>query len=206
MLILFVSKAQQIFASATSSVTTTVKISICGNNLKEGGEDCDNADLHGASCQSLGFGGGTLSCDISCSFNTSACIAPTITPSIEITPTKTSLPTSIPTPTIGYTPTPTITLSQPIFFPTLLPTIPPISPNASFLPSALQFFDIHGIGHIELSQLFSVVKLWVDDWKNFFLEKDANPNNTLGHKNCDINRDGICSMKDFSILMFYVER
>jgi hypothetical protein len=59
----------------TESITATVKISICGNNEAEGGEDCDGPDLAGNSCITLGFGGGgELSCDLSCAFNTSECI------------------------------------------------------------------------------------------------------------------------------------
>ncbi|HUE29308.1 MAG TPA: hypothetical protein VMR79_00430, partial [Verrucomicrobiae bacterium] len=37
------------------------------------GEDCDGADLGGATCVSLGFGGGTLACSPDCAFDTSQC-------------------------------------------------------------------------------------------------------------------------------------
>jgi len=48
--------------------------SICGNNITEDGEDCDGTDLAGESCISLGFYGGTLSCQANCSgFDTSGC-------------------------------------------------------------------------------------------------------------------------------------
>ncbi len=45
----------------------------CGNNIKENGEQCDGSDLGGASCQSLGYAGGTLTCNSNCIFNTSNC-------------------------------------------------------------------------------------------------------------------------------------
>ena len=46
----------------------------CGNGVKEGAEECDGADLGGATCASLGFtGGGTLGCTAGCGFNTSGC-------------------------------------------------------------------------------------------------------------------------------------
>ena len=48
---------------------------VCGNGVREGGEQCDGADLGGQTCQSQGFSGGTLSCTGSCTFNTSACTA-----------------------------------------------------------------------------------------------------------------------------------
>ena len=63
----------EVFASGFAGVQTTVKMAICGNNIKETGEQCDNADLGGALCISRGFTGGTLSCRPSCDFDTSAC-------------------------------------------------------------------------------------------------------------------------------------
>ncbi|GBD34352.1 hypothetical protein HRbin35_00064 [bacterium HR35] len=46
---------------------------VCGNNLKEPGEECDGPDLGGQSCVSLGYSGGTLSCNSNCTFNASQC-------------------------------------------------------------------------------------------------------------------------------------
>lgn len=60
-------------ASEIGLIECTVKISICGNIVKEGGEDCDNSDLNGQTCQSRGFSGGSLSCNSNCAFNTSQC-------------------------------------------------------------------------------------------------------------------------------------
>lgn len=48
----------------------------CGNGLIEPGEDCDGGNLGGASCGSLGFDGGTLSCAGNClNFDATNCIA-----------------------------------------------------------------------------------------------------------------------------------
>ncbi|MDO8498234.1 MAG: carboxypeptidase regulatory-like domain-containing protein [bacterium] len=65
-------------AGSTSSVNTTVKVGVCGNGIADNGEDCDNGDLQGETCTSLGYSGGDLVCDISCSFDTSSCTVPTI--------------------------------------------------------------------------------------------------------------------------------
>ena len=52
----------------------------CGDNTKNGFEDCDGTDLNGQTCQSIGFSaGGILSCfaqgnSNSCKFDTSQCI------------------------------------------------------------------------------------------------------------------------------------
>ena len=44
----------------------------CGNGLREAGEYCDGEDLGSATCESLGYPGGTLSC-VECTFDTSGC-------------------------------------------------------------------------------------------------------------------------------------
>jgi len=61
-------------ADTFGTITIRVRISVCGNNIKESGEQCDGSDLGGASCQSLGYSGGTLSCRPDCTFDTSGCI------------------------------------------------------------------------------------------------------------------------------------
>lgn len=50
----------------------------CGNGIIESPEECDGANLAGASCTSLGFaGGGTLACRPDCRFDTSRCSSTT---------------------------------------------------------------------------------------------------------------------------------
>lgn len=47
---------------------------VCGNNEQEFGEDCDGLDLGGATCFDRGCtGGGALSCNVDCTYNTAAC-------------------------------------------------------------------------------------------------------------------------------------
>jgi len=50
---------------------------VCGNGIRETGEQCDGSDLNGLTCQSWGFNGGTLTCSASCAYNTSQCISNT---------------------------------------------------------------------------------------------------------------------------------
>jgi hypothetical protein len=48
---------------------------VCGNERKEGEEQCDGADLGGESCESLGYEqGGVLSCTDTCRFEASECV------------------------------------------------------------------------------------------------------------------------------------
>ncbi|MDP3042856.1 MAG: hypothetical protein Q8N21_00410 [bacterium] len=65
--------AENILADS-NAVVMTVKILVCGDGVREGWEECDNSDLGGRSCASLGYTGGVLSCTPACEFNTSACV------------------------------------------------------------------------------------------------------------------------------------
>lgn len=61
-------------AATNAQIIATVAVGVCGNNIVEYGEDCDRAFLDGQTCISLGYDGGTLSCDTSCDFNVSECV------------------------------------------------------------------------------------------------------------------------------------
>lgn len=211
----------------TGLINATVKLSICGNNIIEGGEDCEGADLGGATCVSLGYASGSLTCDVSCSFDVSNCVAPPPTPTP--TPTLTPIPTATPTPTSMPTATPT---SAPISILTPAPTATPtpgVAVNAatntptpasliariiqapkSVLPQAISFFDEDKSGKIEKGEVFNVVKDWVKEWKVTLLEQvvaseDEAPKRA-GLKKCDINHDNKCNLVDLSILLYYVGR
>jgi hypothetical protein len=60
-------------ADSQGTVTITVKLSVCGNGILEGGEECDGSDLNGLTCIDFGYNGGTLTCNHDCTFNTSNC-------------------------------------------------------------------------------------------------------------------------------------
>lgn len=182
------------YGQTTTSINETIKISVCGNSVAEGGEDCDGTDLHAKTCTMLGYGGGILNCDISCSYDTSACIAATPSPTPMLTPATTSL---LPTQTPGSSAQPTIEV------PTDIPTSQPIQSipiePQSKLPEALRPFDLKGNGKIDTSELHTVLALWVNGWKQS-LKSNSQTNTQV----CDINRNGKCELHDFSILLSYV--
>lgn len=61
---------------STSGESSTGSGPACSDGTLDEGEDCDGDALGVATCESLGFaGGGTLSCDKTCSYDTSACLA-----------------------------------------------------------------------------------------------------------------------------------
>lgn len=55
------------------TVEISANVSGCGDEVIGVGEECDSSSLGGASCVSLGFSGGSLSCSSSCAFNTTSC-------------------------------------------------------------------------------------------------------------------------------------
>lgn len=59
--------------ASAALINATIRLGICGNNIKENEEDCDGNDLDGKTCQSFGHTQGTLSCYASCDFNFSNC-------------------------------------------------------------------------------------------------------------------------------------
>lgn len=46
---------------------------VCGDMIRQGNEQCDDADLDGETCETRGFGGGTLGCDAGCVFDEAQC-------------------------------------------------------------------------------------------------------------------------------------
>jgi cysteine-rich repeat protein len=48
-------------------------LTTCGNGFRDAAEECEGADLGGATCESLGFGPGIVSCTPMCLLDTSGC-------------------------------------------------------------------------------------------------------------------------------------
>lgn len=59
--------------SPQSCVFNKTQCTYCGDGKRNGPEACEGGDLGGATCQSLGFSGGTLTCSASCTHNTAGC-------------------------------------------------------------------------------------------------------------------------------------
>src|SRR5688572_9976709 len=60
--------------STPPPTTVTPQGSTCGDGQVSGSEICDGANLRGASCETQGFGPGTISCDPGCrKYDTSQC-------------------------------------------------------------------------------------------------------------------------------------
>ena len=56
-----------------TSACVGTPVAVCGDGVATSDEACDNSDLNGGSCSSLGFVSGTVSCNSDCTFNTDGC-------------------------------------------------------------------------------------------------------------------------------------
>jgi hypothetical protein len=54
-------------------VSGTQQAPVCGNNIKESGEECDGTDIDSQSCMSYGYDSGTIGCSSDCTFDTGGC-------------------------------------------------------------------------------------------------------------------------------------
>ncbi len=84
--------------SGTVSASTggsTGSTGTCGNGQVDPGESCDGSDLQSATCASLGYSGGSLSCSSSCQFNVSACTGGTIKPTVVANRTSCAAPCGV---------------------------------------------------------------------------------------------------------------
>jgi len=183
-------RVTSVYSDTSDYLNAFIKISICGNEIIEGGEDCEGENLNGQTCESIGYGPGTLSCDIACSFDTYNC-----------SPAPTPTPTPSPTHHVSTTTTSPTPESTTIGLPTL--TTKPT------LPVFLIPFDPDGDGKIAIKEIFMVAKEWVGEWRQAALEEITQGEGimlTKKERKCDLNRDGRCDLRDFSILLFYVGR
>ncbi len=198
------------YGATSTDVDAKITISVCGNGVAEGGEDCDTTDVKSATCKSLGYGGGKLTCNASCSYDTSVCAAPTATPqAVQESKTSTNV-TNISQPQ-NREPTASpdadeATIIDRLVRPQRIPNNYQPVTSQHPLPAGLKYFDINHIGKILMRDLPTVVTLWVEEWR-IALKNETNPD--FAQKDlskCDVNRDKACDIKDFSILMSYIQK
>lgn len=176
----------------TVSIDATVQLSVCGNNVIEGVEDCEGTDLNSQTCVGQGYASGTLDCNTDCSFDYSACVA-TDSTSTDISASNDGSDDDDDDDEDSGSGSSDRRSS--------LRRIPVVSTIADFvatLPGRVSNFDLNSDGSITSGEAFGVVRRWGDALRNADQEQEI--------RSCDINADTRCNLVDLSILLYYVDR
>ena len=201
------------YAQTTQVIESQVKLSVCGDANIEGPEDCEGVDLGGSSCETEGFMSGTLSCTVSCDFDTAECVPfpPTPTPSPSPSATPTSAPSSTDNSTAQQSAPSSITAT----------TTETTEELVEIVAALTEFFSIQGqdgtetkpvlpekvrelIGSetgLSLSGLKEILEKFAVFWRQSLVNPSAVSKNEL----CDLDGDGLCDIIDLSVLLYYVE-
>lgn len=175
--ILFLGKNFSFAYSSLDVVDVSLKLSLCGDGLVQGNEDCELGSQITKTCLDYGYQLGTLTCDYSCSFNYSDC-------------KNLSKVEDILEPEIGRIPNiynvPKENTSKEIF---------------NNLPLLLRLFDFNRDGSIDFTEFTNMLYSWVEKWSIFRQVEDKE--DVKGA--CDINADNECNVIDFSIILYYVD-
>jgi len=198
-------------ASTSKTITATIRLSICGNNIIEGGEDCEGNNLNHQTCKTLGYDSGSLKCDIACDFDTSNCKEKKDSGSDSDT-------SSSPNP--AQTKTTTEETEQTIIQQVIQQTLealglagPERETSVSHtveIPTFLKSFDSNKDNRIDKTEMVQSIRAWVDEWQKVLTaqkneaEKFAKQG-LMAEKKCDLNKDNKCNIADFSILLYYIQ-
>ena len=186
-----------VFSASSDYIPATVKIGICGDGVAEGIEECDNSDLLGETCISLGYLKGSLTCDPSCNFDKTLCvpIPPPPPDNGDDDDDDNDGENNIESEEINED-------SKESFLENLLDYLNPEKDGSDFIT----LFDTNSNGILEKEELIDSVNRWVNYWKNFLSrEQEGDISNNEVFK-CDLNKDRMCNLIDFSILMYHFDR
>jgi hypothetical protein len=167
----------------TKTVSISVKLSVCGDGIVEGREDCESKNLNGETCKTLGFMAGKLRCDPSCSFNSSKCV-----PFPESKPDPDSTSSTVEEEDLKEKKLPDNVPDE------VAEMIQQKRLEKSSKKKFLEIFDDNDDGILESKEIPTIVVTWVNAWSNS--NKDPV---------CDLNEDTLCDIYDFSILLYYVD-
>lgn len=162
----------------SSNVNADVEVSVCGDGIVEGPEQCEPLVPVTMSCKDIGYDKGSLSCDPSCSFNQINC---------EYVAPKPILP---PFPNIFD------------------PDDEEPDKVVSYLPFFLELYDTNLDGKLTIQEYCVGLTYWLKKWKLRLINEqpEADIGRIAGAKDtCDLNFDGNCNLVDFSIFLHNAE-
>ena len=194
-------------AQTTKVIEAQVKLSICGDGIIEGAEECEGLDLNGATCASIGYLEGDLSCHSSCDFETTECIplpSPTLTP----TPEPTATPESSSTGNEGsssQSSSSTTSITQSITEQLQQVTqqvqqyLSTAGQNLRNIPPKIAVY-VQESTVLSSEELKEIIEKFAATWRQSLTQPTFNTN-----PECDFNEDSVCDIVDFSVLLYYIE-
>jgi hypothetical protein len=203
------------YAFQSKNINATIRISVCGDGVAENPEECDVGDMKSATCRSLGFDTGSLTCDIACELDKTDCVgvapsSPTPTPAPTLAPASAS-PTVTPTsPNVTKDITQVASNIQ-VTTPFLRQLFPTSAVQRPKIPEKITFFLQQQSDTRSTHPYGNIVKSWVDEWREYSQAGTLNqtPEITADLSNesleCDVNEDGLCNLVDFSVLLYFIE-
>lgn len=180
-LLFFVLKDYSFAQTHSEVVEATLRLSICGDGVVEGKEDCEKDVPITKTCLNYGYQKGTLLCDNSCSFDFTNC-------------------QYIPKPPEETTQTEE---DEPITQELKNTKIVVEEIKVRYMPLLLRMFDLNRDGRIDFAELTNILINWVDNWRTFRQVEEEQKEEVKG--TCDVNFDGMCNVIDFSIILYYVD-
>lgn len=194
-------------AQTTKVIEAQVKLSICGDGIIEGAEECEGLDLNGATCASIGYLEGDLSCHSSCDFETTECIplpSPTPTPTPEPTSSPENSSTSNDTSSsqsTSSTPSVVESITQQLQEATqqVQQYLSTASQNLRTIPPKIALY-LKESAELSSEELKETIEKFAATWRQSLTQPSFNTN-----PDCDFNEDTVCDIVDFSVLLYYIE-
>ncbi len=173
-----------------ATVTGSVKLSLCGDGVVEGSEDCEPEYNEVFNCSDIGSYTGQTTCEISCSFDMLLC-TPVVEPEPEEPPVDEGDGDDDQDGAGGT--------ARPIF------PAQPVELAQEFLrhlllPSFLRIYDVNRDGILTSDEFLTLIPVWVGSWREYLIAEDVSESPI---EKCDLNRDRKCDLFDFSILLYY---
>lgn len=217
-------EVKTIWAASTDAIDIEVKLSVCGDSVIENPEDCEGVDLNSATCVSEGYASGDLSCTISCEFDYTDCV-----------PLPSPTPTPTPTPSSGgggssgssgssggssSSSTSSTSNTTTVAITNLINTLTAYLQSSEgsnetttiVLPDQLLQFEKAVSGLISKKELNNVLQYFAKSWRSYLANRansidiaDNSSNADDALSECDINNDKRCDIKDFSVLLYYID-
>jgi len=195
---------------STEGIDATVNLSVCGDSVIEGNEDCEGDNLNQQNCVDLGYGGGSLKCDTACEFDVIDCtlIDNSSTTTVdEGTTTVTEAKGNIVVETAGSVINNVVEAISRVF-------------RGVIQEKVLRIFDIDKSGSLETEELRLSVEQWVIAWRKVLEVKLSQLNQQINDQptslaqltrqneedlsKCDINSDEDCNLIDLSIILSFI--